>query len=172
MRVALLVFAGGLSVAAGCSRAGEKTTSSGSVPASAAAVGRNACDRKLLSADDMSTVLTVPITGTKAIPGDNNSTCQFTTDNLSSVTVTLRPGVGKTTVATWKSGRMPVASVPLAGVGEDAVWVAGLHEVVSQKNNLLCDIQVDASPSDLAGSRDAQSQRIGALCNKIYAAIQ
>ena len=147
-------------------------TSSDSMQASAAAIGDNACDRTLLSADDMAAILAVPITGTKAIPGDNNSTCQFTTATLASVTVTLRPDVGKTTVATWKSGRMPVSSSPLAGVGDDAVWVAGLHEVISQKNNLLCDIQVDASPSDLARLRDGQSQRIGALCNKIYAAIR
>ncbi len=86
--------------------------------------------------------------------------------------MTLRPGLGRTTVDTWKRGRMPVAAAPLAGVGDDAAWVDPLHEVVAEKNDLLCDIQVMGAGGDFSGSAADQQRKIGALCNKIFAAVQ
>lgn len=132
------------------------------------AVG-NACDRKLLTMADVEGILTERITGSQTIQGDP-ATCTFTTGSFPSITVTLRPKVGKATVATWRSGRMPSTATPLTGVGDEAVWVDDLHEVVAQKNNLLCDIQALGISKDRVNSTSAEQQKLGALCNKIFAA--
>jgi hypothetical protein len=129
----------------------------------------NACDRKLLTTADVAGILRDPITGVKAIPGAPEA-CIFTTASFPSITVTLRPGVGRTTVATWKAGRMPLPATPLAGVGDEAVWVSDLNELVAEKSDLLCDIQVSGVARDLAGSTAVEQQKVGALCNKIFAA--
>jgi len=170
----LLVTAGALAVVAACSKASPNpaASTSGNPQASTAlASSGNACDRKLLTADDVAGILSAPITGMKTIPGDPQS-CEFTTASFGSITVTLRPGLGKTTVDTWKSGRMPTAAAALAGVGDDAAWVNDLHEVVAEKNDLLCDIQVTGIAGELTGSTAAEQQKIGALCNRIFAAVQ
>jgi hypothetical protein len=107
------------------------------------------------------------------IPGDNGSTCRFTTADYASLSVTLRPGMGKTSLAIWKSGKMPVSGVAEPGVGDDAVWVEGLHEVVAQKNDLLCDIQVSGLGRNAPGASLADQRRaVDALCNKIFAAAR
>ena len=72
----------------------------------------------------------------------------------------------------WQSGKMPVSSTPLAGVGDEAVWVSSLNEVVSEKNDLLCDIMAEGGANDLAGPVAAVQQKIGALCNKIFAEVK
>ncbi|HVA56569.1 MAG: hypothetical protein WBQ26_04455 [Gemmatimonadaceae bacterium] len=172
--VVVLAAACLVAVAAGCSNGSAKgaAVASGSAKAGAAQTATgNACDRKLLTAADVAGILTAPIVGTKPIPGDPQ-TCQFTTGSFPSISVTLRPGLGKTTVDTWTSGRMPVAAAPLAGVGDEAAWVDPLHEVVAEKNNLLCDIQVTGTGGDFSGSVADQQRKIGALCNKIFAAVQ
>ena len=57
------------------------------------------CDRKLLSAGDVSGILRLPITGMKNNAGDPQS-CKFTTsDLLRSITISLRPGLGKATAS-------------------------------------------------------------------------
>lgn len=175
-RYSVVVLAAGClaAVAGGCSNGSAKgaAAASGSARAGAAqATVGNACDRKLLTTADVGGILTAPIIGTKPIPGDPQS-CTFDTGSLASISVTLRPGLGRTTVDTWKSGRMPVAAAPLAGVGDDAAWVDPLHEVVAEKNNLLCDIQVMGAGRDFSGSAADQQRKIGALCNKIFAAVQ
>jgi hypothetical protein len=76
-------------------------------------------------------------------------------------------------LAVWKSGRMPVSGTPLAGVGDEAVWVNELTEVVSEQNDLLCDIQVSGLAAVLDHQPAAARQKaIGALCNKIFAAVR
>ena len=75
--------------------------------------------------------------------------------------------------AVWKSGRMPVSGTPLAGVGDEAVWVNDLTEVVSEQNDLLCDIQVTGLAAVLNHQPAAAKQKaIGALCNKIFAEVK
>jgi hypothetical protein len=65
---------------------------------------------------------------------------------------------------------MPLTTSPLSGVGEAAVWQDSLHEVIAQKNALLCDIQVRGGGSDLAISSSALPAALGVLCNRIFAA--
>jgi hypothetical protein len=159
--MAMMITAGAL-VVAGC---GTRT------PRAAAATRvntGNACDRKLLTAADAAGILSEPVTGTKPIPGDPQS-CEFTTGSFSSVEVALRPGLGRTTLGVWKSGRMPVSGTTLTGVGDEAVWVDPLSEVVAEKNDLLCDIQVTGLAGVLQHKPAADRQKaIGALCNKIF----
>jgi hypothetical protein len=158
--------------AAACSNRGSSSSSAARSRASAGATGSlgSACKRRLLTVDDVAGVLHAPSTA-EEIPGDNGSTCRFTTADYASLSVTLRPGVGKPSLAIWKSGKMPVSGVAEPGVGDEAVWVEGLHEVVAEKNNLLCDIQVSGLARSAPGASLADQRRaVGALCNKIFAA--
>jgi hypothetical protein len=141
--------------------------SSGAAPASI----RNACDRKLLTTADAAHVLGAPVARTQVLAGDPQ-TCVFTTASFTTLTVSLRPGLGRTTVATWKAGRMPVPATPLAGVGDDAAWAADLHEVIAERNDLLCDIQAGGVPHDATHTADAERQALGALCTKIFAGVR
>jgi hypothetical protein len=164
-----LVCALSVVLACGKSAPGTAAASEHSKPAARVNTG-NACDRKLLTAADAAGILGEPVTGTKPIPGDPQS-CEFTTESYSSVEVTLRPGLGRTTLGVWKSGRMPVSGTTLTGVGDEAVWVDPLSEVIAEKNDLLCDIQVTGLAGVLQHKPAADRQKaIGALCNKIFAA--
>lgn len=161
-----------VSIAAGCSKRSATApaaagTSKAGITASA---GGNACERKLVVSADMAGIVTGPITGIDSIPGDPAS-CVFNTAGYASVTVTLRAGVGTATVDSWTNGKMPVPAVRLPGVGDKAVWVDGLHEVIAEKNGTLCDIQVMGSVGDYVGSAADQQRAIGALCNRIFAAL-
>ena len=170
----LLVTAGALGIVAACSRGSPNAAAAPSEdPGAGAALASrgNACDRKLLTAEDVAGLLSAPITGMKTIHGDRQS-CAFTAASYGSVTVTLRPGLGKATVDTWKSGRMPTSAAPLSGVGDDAAWVNDLREVIAEKNDLLCDIQVSGLAGELTSSTAVEQQKIGALCNKIFTAVQ
>jgi hypothetical protein len=158
--VALCVL--GLALAA-CSK-GASQTAGGTATASQAPAG-NACDRKLLTAADVTDLLGAPVTETKTIPGDAQ-TCVFNTGGFNSVSVTLRPGLGDVTVKTWLDGKMPVSAVAQPGVGDRAAWVSDLSEVVATKGNVLCDIQFRGGGTKTA----AQQTAIGGLCNKIFAA--
>ncbi len=155
--IASLTLACMLAVLAGCS----KSKSNG------APESLNACDRKLLTPADVAGILTDSVTGTKVIPGDAQS-CEFVTSSFPGITVSVRPGLGRETVQAWSSGKMPLSSTPLSGVGEAAVWQPDLHEVIAQKNNLLCDIAARGLARDLAVSMAAAQKRLGALCNKIF----
>lgn len=133
------------------------------------AVAASACDRHILKVEDLAGVLSPPITGTRPLPGDAQS-CEFVTAGFPSIIVSVRPGLGRTTVDAWATGKMPLDSAALAGVGDGAVWLDTLHEVVAQKNALLCDIQVRGGGSDLAMNSKALPGVLGALCNKIFGA--
>jgi len=140
-------------------------------PATPAAVARSACERKLLTAADVATLIADPITGTRTLAGDPGS-CEFITAGYSSVIVSLRPN-GRASLAAWKSGRMPVSGTALAGVGDEAVWVGPLDEVVAERNDLLCDIQVNG-PAAVLRPRPAAAEQtaVGALCNKIFEEVR
>jgi hypothetical protein len=173
-RLDLTLVCGALSMLVACSKGGTTAAAQSSESKAATAppsIG-SACNRKLLTIADVAGILREPITGSEEIAGDNASTCKFTTASFPSISVTLRPGVGKASLAVWKSGRMPTASTPLTGIGDEAVWVTDLNEVISEQNNLLCDILAEGIAKDLAGSVALEQQRIGALCNKIFAVVK
>jgi hypothetical protein len=169
--IAWMALGCALSTLSGCSKvAGLGGTSAAAAGAAAVAGSGNACERKLISTADVAGIFGTPIIGIggKTIPGDTQS-CTFETSSFPSITITLRPGVGAQTVDTWASGKMPMKTTPLAGVGEQAAWQPELHEVIAQKNNLLCDIQASGSGGDFTDQPEALQKKLGALCNKIFA---
>ncbi len=176
-RQSAIAAACGLALLAACSKgapnaAGQTTGQTAHATRQQPANTGNACDRKLLTPADVDGILKDPITGSKPIVGDPQ-TCRFTTAGLAAISVTLRPVLGRTTVETWKSGRMPVPATPLAGVGDAAVWVGELLEVVAQKNDILCDVRVEAIPTMLrSGSTAVQQKATGQLCNTIFGRIR
>ncbi len=159
-------------LAAGCSKPATPPTAAAQTTSraqAAAAQPGNACDRHLVTEDDVAGILRDPIARMKSLATDGDpQSCEFETAGFASITIALRPGLGNTTVDTWASGRMPAAATPLANVGDRAVWVATLREVVATKNNLLCDIGVGGAPT-ASQSDDVIRQRLGGLCNKIFA---
>lgn len=155
----------------GCAKgpSGHGTTAATPTSRAASAVAGSACDRHVVTAEDFAGILKAPITATEPLPGDAQS-CQFKTDGFAAITVSIRPGQGRTTVEAWASGKMNLPTSPLTGIGESAVWQETLHEVIAQKNALLCDIQVRAGGDDLAMASNALPAALGALCNRIFAA--
>ncbi len=153
-----------LLAAAGCSKSNpENSTAPAAATPTAATPAGNACDRKLITQEDVAGLLSEPINSVGPIPGDPQA-CKFKTAGFSSVSVTLRPGVGDVTVKTWLSGQMGSAT-PLEGVGDQAAWSSVLKEVNATKNNLLCDIGAIGPATG-----PATKEKLGALCNKIFAA--
>jgi len=129
--------------------------------APAAAPAGDGCGGHMVGQADVQPLLTGPITSVKLAPSDPDS-CVFSTSGFSSISVTVRPGQGKQTLESWHKG--PVTT--LAGVGDDAVWEAGLQEVVASKNDTLCT--VTAMGSEVT---PATAETEGALCNKIFAGL-
>ena len=68
---------------------------------------------------------------------------------------------GKQTLESWHKG--PVTPVP--GVGDDAVWEAGIQELVASRGDKLCT--VTAMGPEVA---PATAETEGALCSKVFAA--
>ena len=155
---------------AGCSAAGSPAAGSSSTrPPGASTHAGNACDRHLVTKDDLTGILKDPIVTMKSLAADGDGqTCVFETAGYSSVTITLRPGFGDVTVGTWASGRMPMPAEPLIGVGDHAVWSRDLKEVIATKNDLLCDIGV-GGPAGAMVDATVVRRRLGDLCNTIYA---
>lgn len=168
-----LLVAGSILVAGtGCGKRAPGAAASSAHPSTTTSSRNtgNACDRKLLTLADASAVLAEPATSAETIPGDPQS-CTLEGAG-SGISVTVRPGLGRATLAVWKSGKMPASGVPLAGVGDEAFWVEGLHEVIATKNNLLCDIALSGPPWGLKKGSTADHQAaIGALCNKIFSEV-
>jgi hypothetical protein len=150
----------------------KPTSNAGTTPASqgaanaAASTPANACDRKLVTLSDAAEILGEPVASEKALAGDAQS-CVFTTADFTTLTVSVRPGLGRTTVDTWAAGKMPMPVTSVLDVGERAVWQSTLKEINAEKNDLLCDIGV-VGPGHGAG---ATPEKLGALCNKIFAAM-
>ena len=129
------------------------------------------CETLVLKAADLQGLLHAPITHATALAGDGQS-CAFLTTGFSAITVSVRPGLGKASLEAWSTGKMPLPVRPLPGVGDAAVWQDTLHEVIAQKNDLLCDIQVRGGNDDIAMAAPELPQKLGALCNRIFAASQ
>jgi hypothetical protein len=155
--IAIIVLGGGLHILAGCDKSGGALAAAGSL-----------CDRRSLELSDVAAILRAPVIGTSAVPGDVQS-CDFVTASFPAITVSVRPGLGHASMDAWTTGKMPFAVSPLAGVGETAVWQDTLHEVIAEKNDVLCDIQVRGGGGDIAVSPEYLPQTLGALCNKIFA---
>lgn len=134
-----------------------------------AATPPSPCDALVLKSADMSGLLNAPITHATALAGDGQS-CAFLTTGFAGLTVSVRPGLGRASLDAWSTGRMPLAVRPQPGVGDAAVWQDTLHEMIAQKDDLLCDIQVRGSGEDIAIAGDALPQALGELCNRIFAA--
>jgi hypothetical protein len=158
-----------LAFLAACSRSAAPTTPKASHKGAGGTFAATAslCDRHILKIEDVGGILSAPITGSRPLPGDAQS-CEFITATFPAIIVSVRPGLGRTTVDAWVTGNMPLRSTPLPGVGDGAVWLETLHEVVAQKNALLCDIQVRGGGSDLALDSQALPGALGALCNRIF----
>jgi hypothetical protein len=138
-------------------------------PAAAAGVAPTVCARDLLPKDELSALVKAPITGQKPIAGDPQS-CEYTTAGFSGITISIRPGLGGTTVDAWASGKMPLEVRTVANVGDKAVWQDTLHELIAQQHNLLCDIQVRGGAQDIAVPAESLPQATGKLCTRIFAA--
>jgi hypothetical protein len=138
-------------------------------PTAARSTAPSVCARDLLPKEELSALLKAPITGQRAIAGDPQS-CEYTTAGFSGITISVRPGLGGTTVDAWATGKMPLEVQPLSYVGDRAVWQDTLHELIAQQHNLLCDIQVRGSGQEIAVAADALPQAVGKLCDKIFAA--
>jgi hypothetical protein len=140
-------------------------------PNIAVAAPVSACEVLILKTTDLGRLLTAPITRATSLAGDGQS-CAFLTTGFASITVSVRPGVGRTSLESWSSGKMPLPVRALSGVGEAAVWQDTLHEIIAQKNDLLCDIQVRGSSEDIAVAAEVLPGELGALCNRIFSAPQ
>ncbi|HEY2463238.1 MAG TPA: hypothetical protein VGI32_04205 [Steroidobacteraceae bacterium] len=125
----------------------------------------------MLKAADLGGLLHAPITHATALAGDGQS-CAFLTTGFSAITVSVRPGLGKASLDAWSSGKMPLPVRPLSGVGDAAVWQESLHEVIAQKSDVLCDIQVRGGDDDIAVAAGTLPEKLGALCNRIFTAPQ
>jgi hypothetical protein len=147
----------------GCSRGAGGARASAARGAGGTVIAGDACDRNLVTRDDVSALLSEPIKTVEPLAGDVQS-CQFISKNDSIVTVSLRPGLGDATLAEIKSGQTNQTFIPLMGVGQQAVWNPVLKEANATKDNLLCDIGV-VGPA----SGPASAGKVGALCNKIFA---
>ena len=160
-----------IAMLSGCSQSAAPNPAESSSPAAGSSVAAAVpgCNRHLLKVDDVAGILRAPIIGIQPLPGDAQS-CEFFTASFPAIIVSVRPGLGRTTVDAWARGRMPLKGDPLPGVGDSAMWVDALHEVIAQKNAVLCDIQLRGGGSDLASNSRALPDALGALCNRIFAA--
>jgi hypothetical protein len=152
--------------AAGGSSSGAPAQGKPSAQTASPKKGPSTCERKLVTADDLSDILTGPLT-TKELPGDPQ-TCEFDTPLFTSVTLTVRSGLGDVTVKTWADGQMPVRASKISGVGDNAVWVDIVHELVATRHNVLCDIQ----SSGTKGTQPDLQKKFGSLCDKVWAKVK
>ncbi len=180
MRTSNIIACISFGALAACSQGGPLSASSASAAKSVSAApskSGSVCDLKLLNVADVSGILDEPITGTEQLQGDPQ-TCHFITASHArgggSISVSLRPGHGVARLQSFTSGRMNEFAnwKPLSGVGDEAVWLPDLHEIDARKGDVLCVVGVPFFMSHaLRDAGDvAQQQRLGALCNKVFAA--
>jgi hypothetical protein len=153
----------------GCSNTSEPAGGDSTRAAAGAGTAPAACDAQPVKVKDVAGILIAPITELKPVPGDSQS-CEYSTGSFPAITISVRPGLGQSTVDAWMAGRMPLKASPMAGIGDAAVWQPSLHEVIAQKHNLLCDVQVRGGASDIALPVDTLPGALGALCNIVFAA--
>jgi hypothetical protein len=127
-----------------------------------------ACDTQPVKVKDVAGILVAPITELKPVSGDAQS-CEYSTGHYAAIMISVRPGLGQSTVDAWIAGRMPLKASPIAGIGDAAVWQASLREVIARKQNLLCDVQVRGDADEIAIPVETLPGALGALCNRIFA---
>jgi hypothetical protein len=167
LRAALTACA--LTALAGCSGSAGPPASHDTHAGAAAEASPGGCGTPPLSIPQVAGILVAPITGIRPVAGDAQS-CEYSTGGFPAIIVSVRPGLGKSSVDSWNEGRMPLKGEPLPGVGDAASWQPSLREVIAQKHNVLCDIQVRGGATDLVVSVNALPATLGALCNRIFAA--
>lgn len=168
LTVAACAVVAGVGCSKGAADAAETPQAASSVSAGAPLLPAvNPCEQKLLAPADLEGILTMPITGTKPIPGDAQ-TCWYTTSGSDHLALTLRLGHGLAAVQMWLDGKMPLPYTPLPGVGDKAISQADSHRIVADKNNLLCELEAHGVTQEM---RDpgALAKKLGSLCNKIFA---
>ncbi len=160
--VALSISLSGLSA---CSR--EAPSAPATLPVSRGHASPDACERVRLKLGDLAGILKAAVTQARPIPGDLQS-CEYLTEGFPAITISLRPGGGKSTLDAWAHGKMPFEAQPVSGVGEAALWQPELHELIARRADLLCDVQVRAGANDLALGADTLAAAAGRLCNQIF----
>jgi len=167
LRAALTVCA--FAALAGCSGSAGPPASYDTHAGDAAEASLGGCGTPPLTIPEVTGILVAPITGIKPVSGDAQS-CEYSTGGFPAIIVSVRPGLGKSSVDSWNEGKMPLKAEPLPGIGDAASWQPSLREVIAQKHNLLCDIQVRGGATDLVVSVESLPAALGALCNRIFAA--
>jgi hypothetical protein len=160
--------------AAACNKssAGEAQASGGgsSAPASSsshgasdfATRGGDACG-KYLTADVVASILDGPTGPAKKLSAQSCSVT--TTDDAGSITITLNSATPQSFDAYQK---YLVNPKPLAGVGDKAVQsMIGISSI--KGTNTGCDIDAGGAPGSLKLRGEALGQKLGAICNAIYA---
>lgn len=170
--------------ASACSKSRASTASAATADPSGASASAGAdtsavaldCG-KVFSPDDAAGLLKAPVTVTP-VPG-SNSWCALGNEGLADITV--RTGSGEEDEMMWDDATVSsnrTKFVPLAGVGDHAVFKAGGHgevpEVSSKKGTMYCTVDVAGGTGDpytSLASADV-AKRLGALCNKAFAALR
>jgi hypothetical protein len=158
-----------LAALAGCSGSSSPPADHATYARETADPSSGSCGAAPLTIPQVTGILAAPITGIKPVSGDVQS-CEYSTGGFPAIIVSVRPGLGKSSVDSWNEGRMPLKGEPLPGVGDAASWQPSLREVIAQKHNVLCDIQVRGGATDLVVSVESLPAALGALCNRIFAA--
>lgn len=128
------------------------------------------CRRRIgVGAGDVSVALNVRTSVERTIRSDPH-TCEFVISGPATVDVSVRPGLGRVTVSSWTSGRMPLTADAVTGVGDSAVWQPQLRELIAEKDDLLCDVTVDVGL--WKGSTGSLRDRAGALCTMVFASAR
>ena len=165
-----LALAGVLCATAACSQSANNSASSGganSVPASSADNGATAsaapldCS-KVFASSDVAGILT----GAIKIERDQYPIgCHFDGSGAS-VSVDVDPSLE----VAWDPAVAGSGFVDLPGVGDQARWHAASGDVLSRKGKLYCgaEFSMQSTPASLSGEELAK--RLGALCNKLFAA--
>jgi len=137
------------------SASGGSTSGSGWI-----ANGATACG-KYLTPDVVGAIFKNAVGKTKKLSGQ---ACSFDTTDFSSISITLIQGGPATLDAHMKYLTNPI---PLAGVGDKAVRDATGIEAV-KGNDRMCDIDV-MPPFGNKLSGEALAQKVGEICNKLFA---
>lgn len=173
----LSVVLGAVCALGACSKSPANANAGTPSHANVAAVpAGTACDRKLLTAQDLDGIFSDPLTPTRGLKGDPQ-TCYMVpasqTPGGPQLMTSLRPGYGLATLGSFSSGMMKDYATwkPLGGVGDEAIWRTDMVEITARKDDLLCEISVgSASPGFYAAAEEIRQKKLGALCNKIFAA--
>lgn len=129
----------------------------------------DACE--VLRAKDAQPLLTKPIVKTGALPAGFG--CRFETANGGYVDV--ETNFSETAPFAYKMGHTgpqgPPATLPLAGIGDEAKMAKNGNGVVALKGEVSCGASeggVDWPRETEPARQRAQAQMLGALCNKIF----